>query len=130
MAQDSKWIWSGSWGAKEDEVPTQVLFRREIEIDRAVDTADVKISADSRYKLYVNGVLAEAGPCKGDGQIWFYDQVTIKPYLREGNNVLAAAVLRFPMHPSRGNQSMVGTYFPGLFLEEIGRASCRERVSA
>ena len=43
MAQDSKWIWSGSWGAKEDEVPTQVLFRREIEIDRAVDTADVKI---------------------------------------------------------------------------------------
>ncbi len=117
MAQDSKWIWSGSWGAKEDEVPTQVLFRREIEIDRAVDTADVKISADSRYKLYVNGVLAEAGPCKGDGQIWFYDQVSIKPYLREGNNVLAAAVLRFPMHPSRGNQSMVGTYFPGLFLE-------------
>lgn len=117
MGQDSRWIWSESWGAEEDQVPTQVLFRREVEIDGAVETAQVKISADSRYKLYVNGVLAEAGPCKGDGQIWFYDQVSIKPYLKKGKNVLAAAVLRFPMHPSKGNQSMVGTYIPGLFLE-------------
>ncbi len=117
MAQYSKWIWSGDWGAREDETPTQVLFRRKVDIHGDVETADVKISADSRYKLYVNGVFVEAGPCKGDGQVWFYDQVSLKPYLREGENVLAAAVLRFPMHPSKGNQSMVGTHIPGLFFE-------------
>lgn len=117
MAEYSKWIWSGKWGAKEDENPTQVLFRRKVEICGRVEKADVRISADSRYKLYVNGTFVEAGPCKGDGQIWFYDQVSIKPYLKKGDNVLAVVVLRFPMAPSKGNQSMMGTYIPGLFLE-------------
>lgn len=117
MAECSTWIWSGKWGEREDKVPTQVLFRKRIEIDGEVEKADLRISADSRYKLYVNGVLVEAGPCKGDGQIWFYDQVSIKSYLKKGENVLAAAVLRFPLGPSKGNQSMVGTHIPGLFLE-------------
>ena len=59
MAQYSKWIWSGDWGAREDETPTQVLFRRKVDIHGDVETADVKISADSRYKLYVNGVFVD-----------------------------------------------------------------------
>lgn len=127
MAQKSKWIWSRTWGIEEDQVPTRVLFRRKLEIKEEVEAADIRVSADSRYKLYVNGIFVEAGPCKGDGQIWFYDQVSLKPYLKKGENVVAVEVLRFPMGPSLGNQSMVGSFIPGLFaegsvLEEGGKA--------
>ena len=69
MAEYSKWIWSGEWELKEDEVPTQVLFRRKVEISGETKKADIKISADSRYKLYVNEIFVEAGPCKGDGEV-------------------------------------------------------------
>ncbi len=117
MAEYSNWIWSGQWGPKQDQRPVQVLFRKVIDIEGKVEQAKVKISADSRYKLYVNGVFAEAGPCKGDGQVWFFDEVSLAPYLRTRENVIAAAVLRFPMNPSLGNQSMVGSHLPGLYVE-------------
>ena len=47
----------------------------------------IQVSADSRYKLYVNGQLAEIGPCKGDRQIWFADKVNLMPYLKKGKKV-------------------------------------------
>lgn len=117
MIEYANWIWTGEWGLECDRVPTAVLFRKRIHLDRNAESADIRISADSRYKLYVNGSFVEAGPSKGDTQIWFYDEISIRPYLTEGENVLAVIVLRFPMKPSEGNQSIICTNTPGLFLQ-------------
>lgn len=116
MEEYSNWIWTKSWGAEEDKSPGMVLFRKSIDLKAEAEQADIKISADSRYKLYINNRFVEAGPSKGDGQVWFYDQISIKPYLKTGENVLAVMVLRFPMKPSESNQSILGTFIPGLFL--------------
>ncbi len=123
MEAYSNWIWTRNWDSGCDRRPVAVLFRKKVYLNGKAKQADVKISADSRYKLFVNGTFVEAGPSKGDGQIWFYDKVSLMPYLRRGENVLAVAALRFPLNPSESNQSMVGSHIPGLFVE--GQIVCQ-----
>ena len=79
--QDSNWIWSDPWEGEDREVPRIVYFRKQIELDGRAESATINISADSRYKLYINGKLVEVGPEKGDAQIWFYDTVDLASYL-------------------------------------------------
>lgn len=117
MIEYANWIWTDEWGLECDLVPTAVLFRKKIYLNTNAESAVIRISADSRYKLYINGRFVEAGPSKGDAQIWFYDEISIRPYLTKGENVLAVVVLRFPMKPWAGNQSIIGTHTPGLFLQ-------------
>ena len=52
-----------------------------------------RISADTRYKLYVNGVLASVGPCKGTDFTAYYETVELSPYLIGGENEITAKVL-------------------------------------
>lgn len=112
--QNSNWIWIDDW--KEESKPVMVLFRKEVFIDNNIISAQVKISADSRYKLYINNRFVQFGPSKGDQQVWYFDQIDLLPYLKKGKNVIAVQVLRYPMKPSIGNQSIVGTFWPGLFF--------------
>lgn len=119
----SNWIWTGEWRHECDNVPTAVLFRKKITLEQAAEKALIRISADSRYKLYVNGIFVEAGPSKGDHQIWFYDEVDIAGVLQPGENVLAVIVLRFPQQPGQGNQSIMATYIPGLYVTGTVRES-------
>ena len=128
MAQTkySNWIWLDAEKQDCPDDPFIVLFRRKVYISAEPSRADVVISADSRYKLYVNERFVEAGPSKGDSQIWFQDEIDIAPYLKQGNNVIAVVVLRFPQNPFRGNQSIMSTAFPGLYFigvieDEAGR---------
>ena len=106
MEEYSNWIWTKSWGAEEDKSPGMVLFRKSINLKAEAEQADIKISADSRYKLYINNRFVEAGPSKGDGQVWFYDQISIKPYLKTGENVWKSRISAIsdrifpPMNPS------------------------------
>lgn len=117
MIEHSNWIWTGAWELEHDSDPTAVLFRKKIYLHGEIKTAKIKISADSRYKLYVNGNFVEAGPSKGDSQIWYYDEYSLQSWLKEGENVLAVTVLRFPLKPSQGNQSIIVTNMPGLFIQ-------------
>ncbi|MBO5789308.1 MAG: hypothetical protein J6R42_05125 [Clostridia bacterium] len=51
------------------------------------------VCADSRYKLYVNGMFVVEGPCHGTAYKRFYETVDLTPYLKEGENVVYADVL-------------------------------------
>ncbi|WP_425276956.1 family 78 glycoside hydrolase catalytic domain [Spirosoma oryzicola] len=52
----------------------------------------VHVSADNRYRLFVNGKAVAHGPARSDTQNWNYETIDLAPFLQAGNNVLAAQV--------------------------------------
>ena len=69
------------------------LFRNEFRLDQMPDSLMIHLSADNRYKLYVNGHMAATGPAKGSYKFWRYESLDIRPWLKTGSNVLAVEVL-------------------------------------
>ncbi|HEX7978353.1 MAG TPA: alpha-L-rhamnosidase C-terminal domain-containing protein [Gemmatimonadaceae bacterium] len=60
----------------------------------------VHVSADNRYRLYVNGVQVSSGPQRSDASHWRYETVDLAPHLAAGSNVIAAVVWNWgPHHP-------------------------------
>ncbi|MCL1820292.1 MAG: hypothetical protein FWG36_06520 [Oscillospiraceae bacterium] len=121
------WIWSGTEDTADNKL---FLFRKTLNLDTIPESAMIKVSADTRYRLYVNGHSVSYGPCKGDGQVWYYETVDIAPYLRKGDNVIAAEVLR--LSPFRSiNHSIWRTNLPGLYFNgELRFADCSEPLIA
>lgn len=115
---NTNWIWLPGWEKEDQTVAHLARFRRNFTLLEGLSPVKVRISADSRYKLYVNGMLVEVGPCKGDRFIWYYDEVELTPFLTVGENVLAVEVLRYPL-TGWGNHSIIRTHMPGFYLKEI-----------
>ena len=113
--RDVKWIWVKDF---DDTVNpgTFVLFRKAFHLDHIPSSPiPIHVSADTRYRLFVNGQRVAFGPCKSYLTRWYYETVDIKPFLREGKNAIAVRVLRFsPAHA--GNSSMTRANIPGLIL--------------
>ncbi|HKR08423.1 MAG TPA: alpha-L-rhamnosidase C-terminal domain-containing protein [Gemmatimonadaceae bacterium] len=66
--------------------------RRTFVLDRAPTRFVVHVSADNRYRLYVNGVQMSSGPQRSDVTHWRYETVDLAPQLHAGRNVIAALV--------------------------------------
>lgn len=69
-----------------------VLFRREFELQAVPESFVVHVSADPRYRLYVNGRMVGIGPAVGDRDHWHYESIELAPWLQAGRNVVAASV--------------------------------------
>jgi len=67
-------------------------YRKSIDLATKPSTFKVHVSADNRYKLYVNGTLVSLGPARGDTYYWNYETVDLAPYLMAGKNLIAALV--------------------------------------
>lgn len=67
-------------------------FRKSYIISDVPETLFLKISADNKYVLYINGRQVSSGPTKGDLVTYKYDLVDVAPYLVKGKNVFAAQV--------------------------------------
>ena len=67
-------------------------FRRDFDLARIPRHFMVRVSADSRYVLYVNGKRVAAGPSRGDLKHWRYERLDLTAHLRTGRNVVAAQV--------------------------------------
>ncbi|MBA7568042.1 hypothetical protein ES708_09761 [subsurface metagenome] len=70
-------------------------FRKTLSLMARPERFIVHASADNRYKLYVNGVLAGEGPSRGDLRHWRFESYDLASLLREGENVIAAVVWNF-----------------------------------
>ena len=53
------------------------------------------MTADNRYKLYLNGRFVSLGPARGDIYNWNFETVDLAPYLIKGKNVLAAVIWNY-----------------------------------
>lgn len=71
------------------------LFRKTIDLSKEVDKFIVHVSADNRYKLYVNDEYVTFGPARGDFLKWNYESINIAPYLKKGKNTIAAEVWNY-----------------------------------
>lgn len=69
-----------------------IFFRRELVMPWVPESFRVHVSADERYRLFVNGVEVASGPARGDRLNWRYETAELAPFLHPGTNVLAAQV--------------------------------------
>src|SRR5882757_5907879 len=87
--------WQASWIAVPDESPTGYgvyLFRKMIDLTSKPDSFVIHVSADNRYKLFVNEKQVSLGPARGDLDHWNFTTLDIAPFLRAGKNIIAAQV--------------------------------------
>ncbi len=70
-------------------------FRRRLDLAAVPASVPARVSADSRYVLFVNGVEAARGPVRANGRCLHYDAVDLAPLLRPGRNAIAALVRYF-----------------------------------
>jgi hypothetical protein len=94
-------------------------FRKTIELDAAPDRFIIHVSADNRYKLFVNGEMVSLGPARSDIYNWAFETVDISPYLRRGENTLAAVVWYFAGYSPVAQMSFGQT---GLIVQGDGPA--------
>jgi hypothetical protein len=70
-------------------------FRNELELSQLPANLMIRVSADARFKLFVNEAMVAFGPQAGDLFHWHYDFLDIAPYLRPGRNVISALVWNY-----------------------------------
>ncbi len=86
-------IWSAASGIPESMKQHEVLkFRKTFDLPSKPGSFIVHVSADNRYKLFVNGNLVSLGPARGDVNNWNFETVDIAQYLVAGKNALSAIV--------------------------------------
>ena len=87
--------WNANWIAAPNDPGTGYgvyYFRKNIDLAVKPASFIIHVSADNRYKLYVNGTLVSLGPARGDTYYWNYETVDLAPYLVAGKNTVAALV--------------------------------------
>ncbi len=70
-------------------------FRRTYQFEKPKG-GQIKIMADARYKLWINGHFVSAGPCKGNRHMRYYDEVDLTPHLKTGDNLFEVTLLNLP----------------------------------
>ena len=121
MEQTENLGWIGTSEENESVVEQQIIyFRKTLVIDIIPESFYADITADAKYKLFVNGNFVNVGPQKGDKQIWYYDTLDLIDFLKLGNNIIVVEVLTIPDRPRTGPDSFSRTGTPGLYFKSSG----------
>jgi hypothetical protein len=87
--------WEAKWIAPPGAPPYEFgvfHFRKTIQLAQKPARFVVHVSADNRYRLFVNGEFAASGPAQGDLRNWRFETVDLAPHMKAGANTLAAVV--------------------------------------
>src|SRR5580704_13671104 len=72
--------------------PIVLHFRRTLTLAAVPASYIVRVSADNRFILYVNGKRVGDGPARGDLTHWRYERFDLAPRLHAGANLITATV--------------------------------------
>ena len=79
----ARWIWRDQ---PDTPVYNQtIIARKSFRLDKPRQAA-MRITADSLYRLYVNGQWVTDGPCRAWPEHFQYDVLDVSHYLRDGEN--------------------------------------------
>ncbi|KAJ5352192.1 hypothetical protein N7452_001166 [Penicillium brevicompactum] len=109
----ANWIWVPGWIDSGNTAGKIVRFNRSVNLASRPTRSLLHFSADTRYKLYVNGKHVAVGPSRSSPLIWYYDTLDIAPYLQEGQNEIQFVVVRY-FAASRSAMPFERTALPGL----------------
>ena len=113
-------IWPAKWitaaGAPENEYGV-FHFRKSFELDSKPGKFIIHVSADNRYKLFINGEMVSLGPARSDIYNWAFETVDIAAQLRAGKNTIAAVVWNFAKYAPIAQMSFNKT---GLIVQGDG----------
>ena len=87
--------WHASWVTHPTaplREPLVLHFRRTLTLDAAPASYPVRVSADNRFILFVNGQRVGDGPARGDIAHWRYERFDLAPFLHAGKNLITATV--------------------------------------
>ena len=86
-------------------------FRKSFKLSDQPEKFIIHVSADNRYKLFVNGEFVSLGPARSDVYNWAFETVDIAPQLHSGKNTIAAVVWNFANYAPVAQMSFRQTGF-------------------
>ncbi len=85
MNLTARWIWKKQTDCRPYN---QTVVARKSFRTGAVRKAELAITADSFYRLYINDEWVNDGPCRSWPEHYQYDLIDVTPYLRTGTNTI------------------------------------------
>ncbi len=100
-------------------------FRRDFTLKVRPAHATIRVSADNRFILFVNGTRVGAGPSRGDLAHWRYESFDIASLLVQGENRIAAIVWNWDQAAPMAQITARTGFFvqaenPALFMLDSG----------
>ncbi len=89
------------------------LFRKSFALTQKPNSFIIHVSADNRYKLYVNNKLVSLGPARADIAHWNFETIDIASFLVDGKNIIGAQVWNEGEHRPEAQT----TYKTGFILQ-------------
>jgi len=108
--EESFWIWYDQQSF--NLVNSWMQARKEITLKSVPEKLVIGVTADSRYRLYINGEYINQGPARGFQEDWGIDYIDVHAYLKKGKNVIAALVHNLGM----GNFQYIHRGSAGFYL--------------
>lgn len=104
MRWKAKWIWRKQ---SDYSVYNQTIKAKRAFTLETVDSAKISITADSYYRLFINGEWVNDGPCRAWPEHYQFDVIDVSSYLKVGNNEITIIAKFFgvgtfhqiPLHP-------------------------------
>jgi hypothetical protein len=114
--------WIGKWITSSEQevnnINTWIAFRKNISLTQVPTSAPIRIAADSKYWLWINGslIIQEGGLKRGPSRTGSYiDTLNIGPYLKSGSNSIAILVWHF----GKSGYSHLSSGKSGLLVQSL-----------
>ncbi|MGN1221564.1 MAG: alpha-L-rhamnosidase C-terminal domain-containing protein [Candidatus Cryptobacteroides sp.] len=116
-------FWNAFWIECPGADPTGYgvyYFRKDLNLEAVPEQFNIRITAEQRYKLFVNGKLVSVGPARSlDAAHWNYTTLDLAPYLAAGKNIVGVQVWTMGPHSPESEITLHG----GLLIQGEGASS-------